>query len=183
MKGSGWFARLRAQPGFRAAAVAFVLTVILGVGGPAAYAYWTQSTAVTVTGTTAPPVTPVPKGVKCQPSPVRITWPAAAGADPEVRYIVSLNAEAVGLSAVYALPAGTTTIDPWTVYAAHTGGAAPRSMSTTIKVTATVRSAIVQPYVSASMVKVADTDLRYVSAPSETVKMNVAVSTLSLTCG
>ena len=47
----GWFARLRAQPGFRTAAVAFVLTVALGVGGPAAYAVWSQSTSGKITGT------------------------------------------------------------------------------------------------------------------------------------
>lgn len=39
-EGRGRFARLRSQPGFRTAAVAFVLTVVLGIGGSAAYAYW-----------------------------------------------------------------------------------------------------------------------------------------------
>ncbi|WAP51138.1 hypothetical protein OL239_14810 [Arthrobacter sp. ATA002] len=41
-----WFGRLRAQPGFRAAAVAFVLTVVLGIGSTVAYAYWGQRNTV-----------------------------------------------------------------------------------------------------------------------------------------
>ena len=45
-------ARLRAQPGFRTAVIAFVLTVVLGIGGTAAYAYWSQSAAVTIKATT-----------------------------------------------------------------------------------------------------------------------------------
>lgn len=48
----GWFRRLRTQPGFRSATIAFVLTVVLGVGGTAAYAYWSQSASVAITGTT-----------------------------------------------------------------------------------------------------------------------------------
>lgn len=46
------FGRLRAQPGYRTAILAFVLTVILGVGSTVAYAYWNQSTTITVTGST-----------------------------------------------------------------------------------------------------------------------------------
>ncbi|MCC3269668.1 hypothetical protein MUG94_05010 [Arthrobacter gengyunqii] len=49
---SGWTERLRALPGFRMAAVAFVLTVVLGIGSTIAYAYWSQSTSVAITGTT-----------------------------------------------------------------------------------------------------------------------------------
>lgn len=44
--------RLRAQPGFRTAAVAFLLTVVLGAGSTVAYAYWSQSTPVAISGTT-----------------------------------------------------------------------------------------------------------------------------------
>lgn len=58
---SGWFGRLRAQPGFRTAAVAFVLTVVLGIGSTVAYAYWGQrntvSQSVTVVRTPLPTVT------------------------------------------------------------------------------------------------------------------------------
>ncbi|MCQ2001789.1 hypothetical protein [Arthrobacter zhaoxinii] len=81
VKGPGWFARLRAQPGFKTAAVAFVLTVILGVGGPAAYAYWSDSTSVSISGKTVRPPLPTLQGdVRCgwngsrvvisQPTPV-----------------------------------------------------------------------------------------------------------------
>lgn len=45
-------AGLRAQPGFRTAVIAFVLTVVLGVGGTAAYAYWSKSVPVSITGST-----------------------------------------------------------------------------------------------------------------------------------
>ncbi|GAA3289555.1 hypothetical protein ACFFON_16050 [Arthrobacter citreus] len=56
----GWYGRLRTQPGFRTAVVAFVLTVVLGIGGTAAYAYWSQSTSTAITGTTRPEQPPVP---------------------------------------------------------------------------------------------------------------------------
>lgn len=45
----GW---LRAQSGFRTAVIAFALTVVLGIGGTAAYAYWSQSATVVFTATT-----------------------------------------------------------------------------------------------------------------------------------
>lgn len=51
-KKPGWFGRLRTQPGFRTASIAFVLTVVLGIGGTAAYAYWSQSATVNITATT-----------------------------------------------------------------------------------------------------------------------------------
>lgn len=56
----GAYERLRAQPGFRTAVVAFVLTVVLGIGSTAAYAYWSQSTSTAITGTTRPEQPPVP---------------------------------------------------------------------------------------------------------------------------
>ncbi|WP_104104484.1 hypothetical protein [Arthrobacter sp. 08Y14] len=48
----GWFGRLRSQPGFRTASVAFVLTVVLGIGSTVAYAYWGQRNTVTQLVTT-----------------------------------------------------------------------------------------------------------------------------------
>ena len=44
--------RLRQRPGFRTAAVAFFLTVVLGIGSSAAYAYWSQSVNANITVTT-----------------------------------------------------------------------------------------------------------------------------------
>jgi hypothetical protein len=44
----GWVQRLRAQPGFKAAAVAFLTTVILGSGTIAAVANWQQSSTATI---------------------------------------------------------------------------------------------------------------------------------------
>ena len=69
-----WFSRLRAQPGFRTAAVAFVLTVVLGVGGPAAYAWWSQSSQVQISGATARQPLPTVSGeVQCyQPALVSV---------------------------------------------------------------------------------------------------------------
>lgn len=54
----GWFDRLRSQPGFRTAFVAFCLTVILGVGAPAAYALWSSSVTANLSVTTAKPPLP-----------------------------------------------------------------------------------------------------------------------------
>ena len=102
----GPFSRLRAQPGFRTAAVVFVLTVVLGLGGPAAYAYWSQSTAVTISGKTAPPVTPVPTGASCMNGFLtgRIVLPAMTTADPEARYIVTFTSKQLNAPVSYALP-------------------------------------------------------------------------------
>jgi len=55
----GWFARLRAQPGFKTAAVAFLLAVALGIGAPAAYALWSASTSLSLQVRTAAPPGPV----------------------------------------------------------------------------------------------------------------------------
>ena len=55
----GWFSRLRAQPGFRTAFVAFCLTVILGIGAPAAYAVWSSSVQGKLTVQTVKPPLPV----------------------------------------------------------------------------------------------------------------------------
>ncbi|MCC9205452.1 hypothetical protein [Arthrobacter sp. zg-Y769] len=98
--------RLRAQPGFRAAAVVFVLTVVLGAGGPAAYAFWSQSTAVTITGSTVPPLTPVPTGASCVNGWLtgRIVLPAMRTADPEARYILTFTSKRLNAPMSYALP-------------------------------------------------------------------------------
>lgn len=68
----GWFARLRGQPGFKTAFIAFCVTVALGLGAPAAYALWSASTSLSLQVRTAPPPGPVlPPGtslVSAQPA-------------------------------------------------------------------------------------------------------------------
>ncbi|MER1995464.1 MAG: hypothetical protein ABTA24_03065 [Arthrobacter sp.] len=62
----GWFDRLRSQPGFRTAFVAFCLTVVLGVGAPAAYALWSSTVTANVNVPTAKPPLPGLSGdVRC----------------------------------------------------------------------------------------------------------------------
>ena len=62
----GWFNRLRSQPGFRTAFVAFCLTVVLGVGAPAAYALWSSTLSANINVKTAKPPLPVLGGdVRC----------------------------------------------------------------------------------------------------------------------
>lgn len=64
--------RFRRLPGSRAAAAAFVLALVLGFGGPAAYAWWSQqgaaSFSVTAGAPTATP-TPTPTPTPTQPGP------------------------------------------------------------------------------------------------------------------
>jgi len=99
----GHLKRLAGLPGSRTAAAAFVLTVALGLGGPAAYAWWSQQGTATITVTagkpTAPPVTPpapsptppVPTTPPTTPAPspsptapVPTTPPVTAPASPVV---------------------------------------------------------------------------------------------------
>ncbi|MFZ3417175.1 hypothetical protein [Arthrobacter sp. 3Tela_A] len=92
----GWFGRLRAQPGFRTAFVAFCLTVILGVGAPAAYALWSSSVRGMVTVQTVKPPLPVITGsVQCMQRTIlgvvsmRYSAPSAA-AMPEGVYVTAV---------------------------------------------------------------------------------------------
>lgn len=89
------FRRLRAQPGFRTAAVAFVLTVVLGIGSTVAYAYWNQTGTARITGSAAQPPLPVLTGdVQCyQPfgvGVVRIIHPKAAALPAEASILASV---------------------------------------------------------------------------------------------
>lgn len=91
----GWFGRLRAQPGFRAASVAFLLTVVLGVGSTVAYAYWSHTTTVRIMGSTAKPPLPVVAGeVQCyQPfgvGIVRIVHPRVAALPADASVVASV---------------------------------------------------------------------------------------------
>lgn len=95
----GTLKRLAGLPGSRTAAAAFVLTVALGLGGPAAYAWWSQQGTATITVTagkpTAPPVTPpttpapsptptAPVPTPTPTAPVPTTPPVTAPASPVV---------------------------------------------------------------------------------------------------
>lgn len=97
---SGRFGRVRALPGFRTATVAFILTVVLGFGGTAAYAYWSVSTTTTISVT---PTAAVPK----PPPPVcdyfdNIWWPKVQGADKSAVHVITFTVGAVTKS--YAVP-------------------------------------------------------------------------------
>ncbi|MBO0896469.1 hypothetical protein [Arthrobacter sunyaminii] len=94
-KRPGWFGRLRAQPGFRAAAVAFVLTVVLGIGSTVAYAYWGQRNTVSQSVTTVREPLPAVAGeVQCsQPvtlSVVRILHTKVAALPPDASLVASV---------------------------------------------------------------------------------------------
>lgn len=95
-EGRSWLHRLRAQPGFRTALIAFCLTVVLGIGGSAAYAYWSLRADANLTVATVPPELPSPADAKCEvgrgAEPNRVEWPHVKGADPDARYIVSFEA-------------------------------------------------------------------------------------------
>lgn len=58
---------LLALPGYRTAVVAFALTLVLGIGGTAAYAYWSKSTQVAIAGTTRSEVPPGTAPVTANP--------------------------------------------------------------------------------------------------------------------
>ncbi|MCC9179002.1 hypothetical protein [Arthrobacter sp. zg-Y750] len=105
---TGRFGRLRRLPGFRTAAVAFLLTVVLGLGGTAAYAYWSASTAATIT------VTPMPNIVK-PPAPWctesgKISWSPAAGLETDAAYVLTFTVGAASKS--YAVPRQQLTVNP-----------------------------------------------------------------------
>ncbi len=161
----GWLRRLRAQPGFRTAVIVFFLTVAVGAGGPAAYAYWSQSTQGEITGTAAVPVTPIPDA-RCLNYPVRIGL-SATGADRDARYIVTFTANNWGQrSTTYALPVGTQSVDPSDLELGF-----GYTVSVSIPATATVRTAVVRPNVSSGTVRVTDADLLWPSKESATVNL------------
>ncbi|WP_113717162.1 hypothetical protein [Arthrobacter dokdonensis] len=126
--------RLRPLPGFRAAVVVFLATVLVGGGTIAAVANWQQSAtatiAITAGGRATPPpaanvvtANPVldprpavldPEQVTCQPDPAKVTenaagikftWPAAARA---TSYVVSLAYDDKG----YSYPGAATVTAP-----------------------------------------------------------------------
>lgn len=111
-EGRGWFARLRAQPGFRTAAVAFVLTVVLGIGGSAAYAYWSLKTDAILVVATARPDLPVVATPTCNDRSLytRFSWTAPAGMPNYAVYIVRISTSKETID--YAFPSQTTGFEP-----------------------------------------------------------------------
>lgn len=116
-KGAGqmkaqWLTRLRAQPGFKAAAVAFCLTLVLGLGGGAAYAYWQASARADITASTQPVLVPVQQPLQCS-SPwhkrTELSWPAAAGNPQGTNYLLTFSAGNRSVS--YILPQETLRIE------------------------------------------------------------------------
>ena len=84
-KKASWFVRLRAQPGFTTAVVAFCLTIALGIGAPAAYALWSASASINLQVRTAPAVPTLPPGtsaISAQPAysdrPGTVSWLSCA---------------------------------------------------------------------------------------------------------
>lgn len=130
-KGPGRFARLRALPGSRTAAVAFFLTIALAAGGSAAFALWSQrgdATVTAVAGAPKPAPTPTangaiavmpniqtawagkPSGITCtrvqvqepESTGMRFSWPNLSTA---TSYVVSVKSTSAGYT--YTQPAQT----------------------------------------------------------------------------
>lgn len=157
----------RKIPGLCAAAVAFVLTVVLGIGGTAAFAYWSQQASVSISGQTARPQTPVPTDVRCQSSFInRIEWTNTAGMDPEARYIVTFDSRLLNSPVSYALPRGTVRLEPYYLDLKDELGYSFREYPLTV----TVQTAIVR-FPSTTTVRIAPADLLFSSEPSTPVMM------------
>lgn len=109
----GWFARLRGQPGFRTAAIAFVLTVVLGIGGSAAYAYWSLRTQVNMTAKTVslPSIT---KPTCSTSGTTSVSWSPPAVMPVNAVYVVRITKTKRGVTAssVYALAQDLTSFKP-----------------------------------------------------------------------
>lgn len=134
-----WFRRLRALSGFRTAVLAFVLTVVLGVGGTAAYAYWIQKTDIAISGSTGYSL-PVPTAARCvTATPNRVEWSPAAGVDPEAKYILTFQAR--GQSVSYAVPLTSVSVEPSALSALREEFGA--TFASRYPLTVTMRTAIV----------------------------------------
>ena len=110
--GGGWFSRLRAQPGFRSAAIAFVLTVVLGLGGSAAYAYWSLRVDANLIVATARPDLPSVAAPICNDRSfyTRVSWTAPAGMPSDAVYVLRISTSRDTVD--YAFPAQTTYFEP-----------------------------------------------------------------------
>ena len=124
-KDTGVLAKFRRLPGARLAVAAFVVTVAVGLGGPPAYAWWSQKgdAQITVTAGTAKPLA-APVDLKCVRDPKQqgnngsrdttVFW--APGSAPNgSSYIVDVTAlESNGKASTgvrsYALPPSSTSV-------------------------------------------------------------------------
>lgn len=102
----GWVSRLRAQPGFRTAVIAFILTVVLGVGGTAAYAWWSVTQPIPISGSTGYSLPKVAGKATCVSITLdanRVEWAPVSGAEADAVYVVRFVREN-GNQAVIAVP-------------------------------------------------------------------------------
>ena len=113
--GAGVLAKFRELPGARLAVAAFLVTVVLGLGGPPAYAWWSQRGDAEITATagaakpvvpspvptpTAPPALVKPGNLQCERDPkqkpnngsmeTKVSW-AANGAPASSSYIMDFT--------------------------------------------------------------------------------------------
>lgn len=107
----GWFGRLRAQPGFRTAAVAFFVTIALALGGPAAYALWSQSVASSLSGTVAK-LPPVVQPVCSEHWTTKVIWSRPAGMPTDAVYIVEATKTNKTGTVIFALSGSETSFMP-----------------------------------------------------------------------
>lgn len=137
--GAGVLAKFRELPGARLAVAAFLVTVVLGLGGPPAYAWWSQRGDAEITATagaakpvvpspvptpTAPPALVKPGNLQCERDPkqkpnngsmeTKVSW-AANGAPGSSSYIMDFtvldsNGSTVLGSKSYVLPLSTTKV-------------------------------------------------------------------------
>ncbi|MCC9175183.1 hypothetical protein [Arthrobacter sp. zg-Y179] len=154
--------RLRAQPGFRTAAVVFVLTVVLGLGGPAAYAYWSQSTAVTISGLpTAKVETPSAPGCNARTLPNQISWTGVSDVDSDVVYVLSFTVN--GRTKTYAVPRTTTMVKP--LYLSGLNEALGRTPYENVPMAVTLRTATVKK-VPSVVTAISESDVLAASQPA-----------------
>lgn len=148
-----WFLRLRALPGFRTAAVAFLLTVVLGIGSTVAYAYWSQSTKVSITGTTAYLLPPVagPPDCTARVGANRLSWtPVAQGsADTNAVYLLRFqradNQRSVILAVPFPSPGGNPEVYPYNEHDVYEGLGSSSGSSLNVTVSTAVLSSKTTP--------------------------------------
>lgn len=143
-KPNGWFGRLRAQPGFRTASIAFLLTVVLGIGSTAAYAYWSQSKSLSITGTTGYSVPSITGSPTCTslPGANRVAWtPVPAGtADAAAVYVVGFQRTDDQQAVWLAVPAHAAEVFPYHEHAVYHG----LGRSDGVDLSVTVRTAVLK---------------------------------------
>lgn len=119
-KDTGVLAKFRELPGARLAVAAFLVTVVVGLGGPPAYAWWSQQGNAEITARSGKLVTPsAPGTLRCHEpgngNNVRpfttVSWPIASG-NGAVLDVVALGSNGKERKGVrsYAIPPQTTEV-------------------------------------------------------------------------